>query len=77
MNNQFANIISLNVAVAKPAIFLYLELFKANITRYKLSNNGFMMLVPTMMVHLEFQSGECMDVKEGDFKVTTLNQYML
>lgn len=77
MNNEYANIISLNIVVAKPALFLYLELLNTNITRYKLSNNGFMMLVPTKMVHLEFYSDECMDVKENDFKVITVNQYML
>ncbi|XP_036224160.2 beta-mannosidase [Bactrocera oleae] len=77
VNNEYANIISLNIVVAKPALFLYLELLNTNITRYKLSNNGFMMLVPTKMVHLEFYSDECMDVKENDFKVITVNQYML
>ncbi|XP_053947050.1 beta-mannosidase [Anastrepha ludens] len=76
-NDRYANIISLNISVAKPAIFLYLELINANITRYKLSNNGFMMLVPTKMVHLEFYSSECLDVKESDFRVSTVNQFML
>ncbi|XP_011211582.2 beta-mannosidase [Bactrocera dorsalis] len=77
VNNEFANVISLNITVAKPAIFLYLELLNTDIKRYKLSNNGFMMLEPTKMVHLEFNSDECMDVKEHDIKVTTVNQYML
>uniref|UniRef100_W8BI92 beta-mannosidase n=1 Tax=Ceratitis capitata TaxID=7213 RepID=W8BI92_CERCA len=77
VNNQFANIISLNIVISRPAIFLYLELLNIDITRYKLSHNGFMMLAPTKMVHLEFISDECKDVKEENFKVTTVNQYMI
>ncbi|XP_017469260.1 PREDICTED: beta-mannosidase [Rhagoletis zephyria] len=76
-NNNYANIISLNVSVAKPAIFLYLELLNTSVARYKLSNNGFMMLVPTKLVHLEFFSSECLDIKVSDLKVLTVNQYML
>ncbi|XP_067630235.1 beta-mannosidase isoform X2 [Eurosta solidaginis] len=77
VHSEYANIISLNVSIKRPAIFLYLELLNTSIRRYKLTNNGFIMLVPTKMVHLEFFHSECLDIKESDFKVLTVNQYML
>lgn len=59
-----------------PAFFVYIEITNLDIRNYKLSKNGFLQLSPITVVHLEFESENCIEINKKDVKILTINEFM-
>lgn len=70
--------ISLEVSVNSPAIYMSISLVHENITKYKLSKNGFMQFEPIQVVEVTFENPGCaQEIKIEHFKTFTLNKYLI
>lgn len=71
------SVVSIELRIQRPALFVYLEVTNPNITDYTFSSNGFIQVEPIKVVNLEFKNINCSSVfEENNIEIMTVNDYM-
>lgn len=73
-----AHKISLEVKIQAPALFTHISVVHDEITKYRMSKNGFMQFEPIQVVQATLQNPECQfNVTIEHFVVKTLNKFLI
>lgn len=73
-----SHMISLEVKLQNPAVFIAITLNHEVIKKYRLSRNGFMQFEPIQVVQVTFTNPNCEQLVEvGNFSAKTLNKYLM
>lgn len=68
-------IVSIEIKIQKPALFIYLEVTNPEVTNYVFSSNGYMQVEPIRIITLEFENEGCDEKRLTDehIQIMTVN----
>lgn len=70
--------VKIKIEINSPAYFVYILFTHNTITRYKLSDNGFIQLEPSQEIVVIYRNPNCsQNITVNNFKIKTLNQFLI